>query len=124
MKRRRKEDEEQKNMWSRKGRSIHDAANMFDSSWNKMFPKENKIDANDEGKITKKVDSLNESMQDLIYQILYGEDDYREKALEKLKRLYGKSKPIMKSMKDFYGDTIKAFKCFFTGQGYVNIRWY
>lgn len=117
--RRRKEDEEQKNMWSRKGRSIHDAANMFDSSWNKMFPKENKIDADGEGKITKKVDSLNESMQDLIYQILYGEDDYREKALEKLKRLYGKSKPIMKSMKDFYGDTIKAFKCFFTGQGYV-----
>ena len=116
---RKKEEIEQKNSWKRSGRSIQEAANMYDSTWNNIFPQENTFDVDGKGEITKKVDSLNEKLQDMIYQILYGEDDYKEKAIEKLKGAYSKSQPIMKSLKDFYGDTVKAFKCFFTGQGYV-----
>ena len=100
-----------------KGRSIEEAANLSKGDWNKIYGKD-KVDV-DEGKVTESLSNLNDKVEDIIYNTLYGEDNYREIAIDKITKMYKKSKPIMQSMKDFYGDTVKAFKCFFTGQGYV-----
>ena len=99
-----------------RGRSINDAANMRDSEWNRTFPQEINIDPN---RVEATMDTLNNKVENMIYEILYGEDDYKEKGLENLKKIYGKSKPIVLSMRGFFSDTVKAFKSFFTGQGYV-----
>lgn len=100
-----------------KGRSIEEAANLSKGDWNKIYGKD-KVEVN-EGKVTESLSNLNDKVEDIIYNTLYGEDNYREIAIDKITKMYKKSKPIMQSMKDFYGDTVKAFKCFFTGQGYV-----
>ena len=106
---------ENANLYNR-GRSINDAANIRESEWNRIFPNERPIDPD---AITEHVDTLNDKVEDMLYEILYGQYDYREKAADKLKALYGKSKPIVLSMRGFFKDTVNAFKSFFTGQGYV-----
>ena len=111
-----KQEAEFKNSLKKEGRSVADAANMHSTDWNQVFPKE-KVDT--DSKIVNTAEKINDRIEDIIYQILYGPDNYREIVVDKLKKMYGRSKPIMKSMQDFYGDTIKAFKCFFTGQGYT-----
>ena len=99
-----------------RGRSINDAANMTENELDELFPdRRNKELDEDAGPI----DKLNNSVEHLIYEILYGKVDYRDKALKKLKKMYGKSKPMIESMRGFFSDTVKAFKSFFTGQGYV-----
>ena len=112
----RRQEESQYTEYRQQGRSVREAANIPDSNWKEMFKEETPIDQAD---YLTAMDKLNKKVDNAVYNLLYGEDDYQEKALQKLTRMYQKGKPIMQNMKDFYGDTLKAFRCFFTGQGYV-----
>ena len=112
----RRQEESQYTEYRQQGRSVREAANIPDSNWKEMFKEETPID---QAEYLTAMDKLNKKVDNAVYNLLYGEDEYQEKALQKLTRMYQKGKPIMQNMKDFYGDTLKAFRCFFTGQGYV-----
>ena len=111
-----RQQEEQYTQYKHQGRSVRDAVNIPDSNWKEMFKEETPIDQAD---YLTMMDKLNNKVSDVVYNMLYGEDNYQDKALEKLNKMYQKGKPILQNMKDFFGDTMKAFRCFFTGQGYV-----
>ena len=111
-----RQQEEQYTQYRHQGRSVREAANIPDSNWKEMFKEDAPIDQAD---YLTMMDKLNNKVSDVVYNMLYGKDNYQDKALEKLNKMYQKGKPILQNMKDFFGDTMKAFRCFFTGQGYV-----
>ena len=111
-----RQQEEQHTQYRQQGRSVREAVNIPDSNWKEMFKEDTPIDQAD---YLSMMDKLNNKVSDVVYNMLYGEDNYQDKALEKLNKMYQKGKPILQNMKDFFGDTMKAFRCFFTGQGYV-----
>ena len=112
----RNEQERIENQYNRSGRSIYDAAKMKDEEWEALFPQ---IQETVDNKVANNINSLNNNVESLVMQILYGEDNYKNLAIEKLKKMYAKGKPMVESMRGFFSDTVKAFKSFFTGQGYI-----
>ena len=100
------------------GISTNDAANLSDDKWNELKPKKEKSD----NTLANNLDKLNDKVSDAVFDILYGSDNYKDIANEKLNKILKareKGESIFSTVKGMFGDTIKAFKSYFTGQAYI-----
>ena len=91
---------------------------MKDEEWAALFPQ---VQETTENKLANNINSLNTEVENLIdAEIIVGNKDKSKiLGIDKLKKLYGKSNPMVENMRGFFSDTVKAFKAFFTGQGYI-----
>ena len=108
---------EEETSYSNDGRSIYDAANITDEDWNKIFKSRKKKKTGD--KAVDFIDQVNEKVEDIELKLLFGDNNYREIAAEKIAGMHKRSKPVIKSVKGLFDDTVKAFKSYFTGQDYI-----
>ena len=91
--RRQAEEERKRNSYDSRGNTIAAAANMRESEWNRRTG-HFRQDIEDQGTVVEHIDRLNDRVEDVLYEILYGEDDVRDKAAAKLKELYKTGKFI------------------------------
>jgi len=93
-----------------------------ESEWAKYYNEHEKIEFNTDtkrGKFLQSVSDFNDKVDGHLFEILYGDEDIAKKYANKVID-YGRSgKPLVTLMTGMFGDTIKAFKSYFTGQGYV-----
>ena len=93
-----------------------------ESEWAKYYNEHEKIEFNTDtkrGKFLQSVSDFNDKVDGHLFEILYGDEDIAKKYANKVID-YGKSgKPLVTLMTGMFGDTIKAFKSYFTGQGYI-----
>ena len=108
---------EDETLYGNDGRSIYDVANISDEDWNKIFKSRKKKKTGD--KAVDFIDQVNEKVEDIELKLLFGDNNYRELAAEKIAGMYKRSKPVIKSVKGLFDDTVKAFKSYFTGQDYI-----
>ena len=100
------------------GISTSDAANLSDDKWNELKPQKEKSD----NTLANNLDKLNDKVSDAVFDLLYGSDNYKDIANDKLMKLLKareEGKSIFSTVKGMFGDTIKAFKSYFTGQAYI-----
>ena len=108
------EQEDQINIGS--GRSTYEAVNLTPEEWNKIYKKKKDPNAD---QVTNFIDKANQKIEDVEFELLFGDIQYRELAAEKLADYYKKGKSVMGSVKGLFEDTVKAFKSYFTGQDYI-----
>ena len=109
--------------WLNTGKTMSQATIEDNATWDKYYGEERKHKQfntdTKRGKALQSISDMNEKLDGVLFEILYGDEDFAKRYLNKIIDYSKTKKPLITLMTGMFGDTIKAFKSYFTGQGYI-----
>jgi flagellum-specific peptidoglycan hydrolase FlgJ/phage-related protein len=104
-------------------RTANEILDIDEERWNEILGEsKTEFEDNTLGRAMSKLDKVNKYIDDKVYAILFGDENYTDQLKEKIDK-YKESrkgkKSIFTNVKEIFNDSIKATKSFFTGQPYI-----